>query len=285
MQLIMIFGLCLLATSKVTIQGRFAKEKIKSTYDAVLFNAQVFFFAALIFGRDLLFLNGPIALFGAGFGALTVLFQMSYIKAMSYGNLSLTVLIVNLSMILPVLFSAVCYQEALTLMRILGLCLTVLALILNVDGNNRSGQCKKWMALSLAAALSNAGISILQKIFSKTAWSGEVKPFVAFGYVVATVLSLLLCFFLRGKTKEIGRRFEWKMLLGALSIGIILGVFQVLNTKAIARIEGPLFFPTYNGGSLILSSLSGILLLKDRVNRKQLLSLMIGVVAIILMNL
>lgn len=281
----MILGLCLLATVKITIQGQFAKARTKSTYDAIFFNALIFFFAALIFGKDLLSLNGAVALFGAGFGVLTVLFQLSYIKAMACGNVSLSVLIVNLGMILPVILSVVCYGESLSAMRFLGLCLTVLALILSVDGKNRSPQFKKWFFLSILATLSNAGIAVLQKSFSKTPWSGEVKPFVAFGYVVATILSLLLCLFLRERNREGERKFDWKLFLGALSIGVILGVFQVLNTKAIAMIEGTLFFPAYNGGTLILSSLSGLLILRDRLNRKQFLGLAVGVIAIILMNL
>ena len=283
MQILIILGLCLLATVKITIQGRFAKARTKSTYDAIFFNALIFFFAALIFGKDLLSLNGAVALFGAGFGVLTVLFQLSYIKAMACGNVSLSVLIVNLGMILPVILSVVCYGESLSVMRFLGLCLTVLALILSVDGKNRSPQFKKWFFLSILATLSNAGIAVLQKSFSKTPWSGEVKPFVAFGYVVATILSLLLCLLLKKGKGE--RKFDWKLFLGALSIGVILGIFQVLNTKAIARIEGTLFFPAYNGGTLILSSLSGLLILKDRLNRKQFLGLAVGVIAIILMNL
>ena len=53
--------------------------------------------------------------------------------------------------------------------------------------------------------------------------------------------------------------------LYSLSVGVILGVFQFINTKAIANINGTLLFPTYNAGTLILSTLSSILILKDKL--------------------
>ena len=47
-------------------------------------------------------------------------------------------------------------------------------------------------------------------------------------------------------------------ILVCLVVGVILGVFQLINTKAIANINGTLLFPTYNAGTLILSTLSSM---------------------------
>ena len=71
----------------------------------------------------------------------------------------------------------------------------------------------------------------------------------------------------------------------AASIGILLGTFQILNTKAITIIDGTLIFPAYYGGALILSYLSSLLILKEKISNKQKLSLAVGVIAIVLMNL
>ena len=70
-----------------------------------------------------------------------------------------------------------------------------------------------------------------------------------------------------------------------LAVGLILGIFQFINTKAIAAIDGTLLFPTYNGGTLILSSMSSVLILKDRLASNQKISVLIGVFAIVLMNI
>ena len=54
-----------------------------------------------------------------------------------------------------------------------------------------------------------------------------------------------------------------------LAVGVVLGVFQFINTRAIASINGTLLFPAYNGGALILSSISSILFIKDRLTNNQ----------------
>jgi len=71
----------------------------------------------------------------------------------------------------------------------------------------------------------------------------------------------------------------------SLAIGIILGAFQLINTKAIASIDGTFLFPAYNGGTLILSSFSSVLFLKDKLTNNQKISIFIGIIAIVLMNI
>jgi multidrug transporter EmrE-like cation transporter len=70
----------------------------------------------------------------------------------------------------------------------------------------------------------------------------------------------------------------------AIIIGCILGCFQLLNTYAIATINGTFLFPTYAGGSIILSTALSLLWFRERLHGKQAISLIIGIVAIILMN-
>jgi len=95
--IIIISILCLLATAKVTLQGGFAKKNIRSFSDGVFFNGAIFFFSSFVFLKDALTFNLPTFLFGAAFGILSLIFQLCYIKAMSFGNVSITVLIVNRS--------------------------------------------------------------------------------------------------------------------------------------------------------------------------------------------
>ena len=67
-------------------------------------------------------------------------------------------------------------------------------------------------------------------------------------------------------------------------MGVILGVFVAINTYALSTIEGTFLYPTYSGGTIILSTLSGVLFFKDRLTVKQVLSILVGIVAVVLMN-
>lgn len=285
MHLFIILCLCIMATAKVTVQGLFAKNNIKNTNDAIFFNALVFLFSTFIFLKDIFILNFPVFLFALAFGVLTVSFQVCYIKAMSCGNVSLTVLIVNLSMIIPILVSVFCYKEQLSFLRFFGICLTVFALFLSIENKTDKRSFNKWFYLSVLASLCNGGLAVCQKIFSKTQWQSQAKSFVVCSYAVATVTSILLYLILKSKKSTISYKINIKTIIYALSVGILLGVFQVLNTKAISVIDGTLIFPAYYGGSLILSYISSLLILREKINNKQKLSFSVGIIAIIFMNL
>ena len=105
MKYLIVAGLCILATAKVTCQGAFAKKNIKTVGDAILFNGLIFSFAALLFFWQAIDANAKVWLFSAAFGALSVVFQTCYTKALAVGNVSLTVLFENLGMVLQIAVS------------------------------------------------------------------------------------------------------------------------------------------------------------------------------------
>lgn len=144
LNLTIILILCVLATAKVTLQGLFAKKNIRSFSDGIFFNGLIFFFSALLFFKNALNFQPSIVLFGCVFGILTVLFQLCYIKAMSCGNVSLTVLIVNLSMMIPLTVSVFFYNEPISTLRFVGILLTIVSLTLNTDIKEKSAAFQKW---------------------------------------------------------------------------------------------------------------------------------------------
>ena len=285
MDIIIISILCLLAAAKVTLQGGFAKKNIRSFSDGVFFNGAIFFFSSFVFLKDALTVNLPTFLFGAAFGILSLIFQLCYIKAMSFGNVSITVLIVNLSMIIPIATSVLCFGEKLGVLRIIGILLTVVALVLNVSKGGKSTDFKKWLFLSLAASLANGGLAIILQLFGKSEWSDQNKAFVAWNYIVAAIVSFILYGILKLRGNGITFKLKPSVFGIALCVGIILGVFQALNAYAVSTIDGTLYFPTYNGGALVLSGIAGVLLLKDKFKLNQFISLLVGIVAIVLMNI
>lgn len=284
MDLLIILVLCIMATAKVTLQGNFAKKHVKTSLDSVFFNGLIFFFSFLIFSFNIIGCSYVTFIYGGIFGLLTVLFQLLYISAMSMGNVSLTVMTVNLSMVIPILLSVFCYNEKLTWQKLIGIILTVLAIVMSADKKSElSGNFKKWFILSISASLTNGVMAVCQKVFTKTEFYHESQAFVAVSYLVAALFSLVLVLSLNPKS-NLNLRFKVNVWGTALCIGLVLGLFQVLNTKAMTEISGVLFFPAYYGGSIILSGISGVLILKDKLKKNQVISMIIGITAIVLMN-
>ena len=284
MELIIIFLLCLLASTKVFLQGLFSKNNVNSFADGLFFNGLIFLFSAIVFIKDTCTFNLDVLLFGIVFGTLTVLFQSCYIKAMSCGNFSLTVLIINLSMIIPMLFSAVVYNERISALRFIGILLSLAALAFNLNPKAQDSCSFKWLRLALLASLANGLLAVCQQLFGKTLWGNFTKEFVAYSYITAAVVSAIIYGILKSKGVGISFKLRPSVFLVALGIGVVLSVFQLVNTWAIANIESTLLFPTYNGGTLILSSVTGVLFLKDKLKFNQYISIAIGVIAIVIIN-
>ena len=279
----MILCLIILATSKVFLQSSYAKKYISTTCESIAFNGIIYLFSSLIF-INALKTSFPVIGFALIFGGLTVLFQLCYIRAMSVGNVSLTVLIVNSSMIIPILGSALFFNEQFGVLRIIGIITIVISLIFNVEKNSDKTE-RKWLCLAISAFVLNSALAVCQQIFGKSECGGERTSFVAWSYLLATAISFLVYLILKLKTKKQGRAPLRAMLIYGLFAGVFLGVFQLVNTKAISEIDAGLLFPIYNSGTLILSTLIGVFVLKDKLKRKQILSILVGVVGIVLINL
>ena len=275
--------LIVLATSKVTLQGVCSRKYITNFSDSICFNGIIYFFASLVFVFALK-CSPQVIPFAFTFGVLTVLFQLFYIQAMSCGNLSLTVLIVNSGMIIPIIVSAVFFKEQFGVFRIAGIITILFSLSLSV--NKKTVKSKlKWFLLSVTCFLTNGCLSVCQQLFGKTALRNEGISFVAWSYLLATMISFLLYIILKCKQKRFAVGIKSTALIYGSCSGVILGTFQILNTKAIAALDAGLLFPIYNSGTLILTTILGVFLFKDKLTRKQIASIVVGIVGIVLINL
>ena len=283
MKYLIVVWLCTLATAKVTVQGVYAKKNIKTVGDATLFNGLIFFFAALLFLGQAISGCGEIWFFSVLFGILSVVFQTCYSKALSIGNASVTVLIVNLSMIIPIAVSVFAFDERLSVARMSGILLTLVTFFVVADVKKTKKFNLKWILLAMAAMLANGALGVIQKLFGKSNWEDQTGAFVSRSYIVAAVVSMIAYLVLRRK-ENTSRKRPHIIFAYAAATGIILAVFQLFNTYAISTVNGTFLFPAYSGGCIILSTVSGFLIFKERLNARQTIGVAIGVVALILMN-
>ena len=275
--------LIVLATSKVTLQGVYSRKHITDLSDSICFNGIIYFFASLIF-LFALKCSPQVIPFAFAFGVLTVSFQLFYIQAMSCGNLSLTVLIVNSGMIIPIIVSAVFFKEQFGVFKIVGIITILISLSISVSKNTVKSKLK-WFLLSVTCFLTNWCLSVCQQIFGKTDLRNEEISFVAWSYLLATMISFVLYIILKCKRKKFAVGIKPAALIYGSCAGVILGAFQILNTKSIATIDAGLLFPVYNSGTLILTTISGVFFFKDKLKRKQVSSIVVGIAGIILINL
>jgi len=290
MNLLIILVLCLLAAIKVLTQSRFAKGNTKCIADSSFFIGTVFAtMSVLAFAlspeREV---NATLLLGAACFGIFNVSFQMIYQIALSCGPTSITALIASLASIIPLAVSAIFYKEPLTVLNLIGVVLIVATLVLNADIKRDTGAKnavgRKWFLLVILAFFANSMGILSQQIYAKATGAASSFTFIACSSGIASVIAFLLCAVLHLKGNRLSYTVTAKKMLPGVAVGVILAVFQIMYTNAMSAIPGTVLFPTYSGGSTIVIALGSRLVLGEKLTRAQQMSLIVGIVAIVFIN-
>ena len=69
------------------------------------------------------------------------------------------------------------------------------------------------------------------------------------------------------------------------AVGLLLALYRRFNMYALSVVEATFLFPTYAGLNSLLMMLSGIILFKDKLSRKQTIGLICGIASVVLMNI
>jgi len=284
MSILYILFLGILGTAKVTVQGKFGRKNVVSMADAIFFNGLIFLFSSLLFIKDA-FTADPVTIFYAiAFGISSALFQMTYLQAIACGNMSITVMLVNFSIVIPVAVSLSVYGEQMTWFRGIGMALIAISFVLCTNFKGAKGTTKKWIIMASLATLSNGVANLVQKLFAAEG-TGLTQAYVSWGYLFATIFSVILYLILHASGHKKTFRTRPNVFGYACATGLILGTFQFFYSKGAQAIDGSVFFPTYSGAAIILSALTGVVLFKDKLSVKQIISTVCGTAALILMNM
>ena len=286
MVILLIVASWVLAATKVLSQGRFAKNMAKTPSDALLFNGLIFGTGAIVL-LPIFGVNVALSGIFAGFlvGLFNVIFQMAYVCAFSCGPVSLTAMISTTSMVVPIIVSAIAYKEPLSVYRIIGIILTIVALYFTTEKIKKDSIKLKWALFTLLSFVANFSSSLTQKIYLKNFPETDTSSFVSVHFAFAAILSLGLYFILSACGKKCSYKIGKNVIFTSLFIGVVLGIFNLIYSYALANIDATVYLPVFNGGLTVLVTLCGSLFMKERLTKRQKISIVLGVFAIVLMSL
>jgi drug/metabolite transporter (DMT)-like permease len=225
--------------------------------------------------------------FAVFIGLLLVLgFYSASVTAQTMG-VSVTSVASKMSMVFPVLFSLFFMKiesKEFSFFNYLGMFLAILAIYL---GSLREGAIKKsdlsklWMFLLpftvfVAGGLIDISLNYSNyKLINKE--NEEVFAITLFGG--AAIIGLVFLLFQK-------RKLEWKSLVGGLYLGIpnYFSLFFVLKALTAFDNNGAVFYPIYNVGIIMLSSLLAMLIFKERLSKLNFLGLGLSVLALFLLS-
>ena len=228
-------------------------------------------------------------IFGLIYGVTQALFVFFKTMAMNSGPVSVTTLVGNASLLISVFVCYFLWDEKISPLDVLGLCILLFALFLTTYKSECGEKSKRWYVLSFFFLIFAAGVGISFKAYSKSSSDSTINEMMIVASAVMLVLYVLLYVLyslLSGNEACRESRDEgWKFILYAVVAGILSCTYNRLNIWLSGILDAVIFFPIFNGGVVLLSALLAALLFKERLMPKQKAGLVLGVIAICIIGI
>lgn len=214
---------------------------------------------------------------------------MMLMKTLTLGAVGKTTLIVNLSMLLPMLLGVLFWEEKLNLFNIFGIPCVLITLFLSAWKKSGSEKTNtRWTICVLVTFLLDGCLSVIQKMFLRAFGNDYSVSFVLvsalFGLGIAVFVSSV--FFLKDRrlTVPAGKNFIPFAVI-AVVVGASTGLATMFNMQSLTMLNGVIVFPVRQGGLILMMTLYGVIRYKDKFDLRTAVMLLSGLCGIVLLNL
>ena len=246
------------------------------------------------------------ALYGFCFGLLFCLAVAMSARCFEIGSMALTSVIVNMSLILPILYSILLLSEPLTALHVVGFllfCGSVLFSALSGGKDNKKGSLI-WLLLVLIGFATNGSTAILQKSYVLYSEAQQDSVFLAVAYLTASIAFIVRYLVKRipkkaSVTAEGGSAAEEPPLLvrnsRALTVLLFIAVSclagvgsfggNLLLGRLTSEVLAAILYPCINGGLAVFTTLLSFFFFKEKITLQKVCSVLLGAAAIVVLNL
>ena len=193
-----------------------------------------------------------------------------------HNGVVLSSIFMKLGILVSTLISIIWFRETPTTLQVIGFVLAVLAIIVINYRKGTSLSRSSW-ALILMLCLSGMcdGMSKIYEVFGNPQIQ---NTFLLFTFGSATFFCLWLM-------KRRGERLGKKELLYGSLLGIPNFFTSLFLLNALRKIPGVIAFPTYSVATILVVALAGLLIFREKLEKKQIVGAALICVALVLLNL
>lgn len=282
-------------TLKKALTGTFIKDKAtQHIYNGL---TSVVAAIALLVAVGFSGFSAFTVILGILFGLITALQHLAHLKALELGSFSYTSVIISLSALIPTLSGAVIWDEKIYPIQIVGIILMTGCFILSVDLRADDKQFSfKWLFFCMMAFTGTGLIGLMQKWHQSSVHKEELNTFLIIAFTVSFLYSavnyaILICKHAKAGTDSgrpqaaAGKKalLVYAPYLVMIFNGICIALNNNLNLYLSGAMDSAIFFPIINGGALILTTLAGLIIFKEKLSPKQWFGILLGIIAVILL--
>lgn len=270
----------LLASVFSGLTSVFAKTGIKNT-DSILATflrtiiISLFLLLIIIFKENInniFLIDKKTLLFLTLSGISNTLLWICYFKALDLGTVSKVTPVDKTSIVLTLILSSLFLNEKITTIKIISIALILLGTFLTIKKESKDSKENRWILYAILTAFFTSTTTVLSKIGIENT-NTTLITFLR-TVVVLIILTTITLFKKKYKyIKDIKKRSWLFIILSGLSTSLS----WIFYFKALALGEASIVFPIEKL-SLVVSILISIIFLKEKVNKKQIIGIIIIII-------
>ena len=218
------------------------------------------------------------------YGILLLSAQWFYTIAMTQGNVGICSTIYSFGFVIPTAAGVLFWKDVLKITGGIGILLVLVAILLSgVDSKSEKSSSRKkgYLAPLILAMVSSGGLGLMQKIQQSSPFPEERIPFVSMAFLFAGAVSLIASLFSPKEKKPSPKA----SVFFAILTGLAFSGSNLLNTSLAGMVPLTVFPPLLNSGTMVASSIVGSVLCREKLTKKDVSVLMLGILAILLIGL
>lgn len=270
----------LLASVFSGLTSVFAKTGIKNT-DSILATflrtivISLFLFLIVIWKEnlnDIFLLDTKTILFLILSGISNTLLWICYFKALDLGTVSKVTPVDKTSVVLTLILSSIFLNEKITSIKIISIVLILSGTFLTIKKESKDSKDNKWIIYAILTAVFTSTTTVLSKIGIES----TNTTLITFLRTIVVLIILTTITLFKKKYKSI-KDIEKRSWLFIILSGLSTSLSWLFYFKALALGEASVVFPIEKL-SLVVSILISIIFLKEKVNKKQIIGIIIIVI-------
>lgn len=270
-----------------SLRNKFSKNALKSNADFFLFNSIVSAAALavlLILGRGFDSASAFTVLLGILFGVIIAVEMIVALKALSIGPMSYTSLISLCGMLIPTFSGALFWDETIKPAQYVGIALLLVSFALGVNPKKDRQMSVKWILLCALLFCLSGSMGVIQKVHQTSRYSGELSECLITAFATTLLILLVAGGISVSSSKRTAVRLRSGLGACAAVCGVCTALIHNINIYLSGVMDSAFFFPVINGACIMVTILASVVLFKEKLSRLQVVSLILGVAAILLIG-
>ena len=271
-------------TGKNVFSNNFSKNVLKNDADVYKFNTMLYIGSFLILLVLMVYtgkwyVSGFTVITSLIFAVVTMASQLFFVKALQYGSMAFTTFVQGANLVIPTLFGILVYQADGSVLQLISVAFLLVAMALVLDVKKEKIN-KKWLLYAMLSMMFVGCIGIMQSVHQESeAHKGELLGFLTLAFLFAVLFNAVL-WILYAKKEKATFSVKSSAVVQAASSGIFMGIVNVLYLYLAGVMNKVIFFPVSNGGLIFATAICGVIFFREKMNKKQIAGLILGVAAI-----